>query len=234
MARAAPNKKRTYMPSGDRRAALLDVAAEIVGRSGWSALTMKGLAMAAGVSRQLVYEHFEDGSQLFLAAIKHLFDRAYQATAEVLQNPRGDLPSAIRAAYQIFLDMPAAQRRALRALSGDIDPDRAETRKARTLMRHEILALWLPYAKRQTGLDESRLRPIVWMLTTAAWGLADLVDDRIVSEEEAKDVLAHFVEQVMSRRRASRPRDPRTLRTGKAGKSPRSGRARILSARKTE
>ena len=115
----------------------------------------------------------------------------------MLQNPKGDLPATIRAAYQIFLDMPAAQRRALRALSGDIGTNRPETRKARTLMRHEILALWMPYAKRQTGLDESRLRPIVWMLTTAAWGLADLVDDRIVSAAQAKDVLAYAVERVM-------------------------------------
>jgi AcrR family transcriptional regulator len=197
MPTAAPSKKRPYMPATDRRAALLDVAAEIVGRSGWSALTMKGLALAAGVSRQLVYEHFEDGPQLFSAAIKHLFERTYQATAEVLQKPRGDLPATIRAAYQIFLDMPAAQRRALRALSGDIGTNRPETHKARTLMRHEILALWMPYAKRQTGLDESRLRPIVWMLTTAAWGLADLVDDRIVSGPQAKDVLAYAVERVM-------------------------------------
>jgi AcrR family transcriptional regulator len=197
MALAAPSKKRSYMPSADRRAALLDVAAEIVGRSGWSALTMKGLALAAGVSRQLVYEHFEDGPQLLLAAIKHLFERAYQATAAVLQNPKDDLPSTIRAAYQIFLGMPPAQRRALRALSGDLGPDRPETRKARTLMRHEILALWVPYAKRQTGLDETRLRPIVWMLTTAAWGLADLVDDGMVSAAQAKDVLAYVVERVM-------------------------------------
>jgi AcrR family transcriptional regulator len=158
---------------------------------------MKGLALAAGVSRQLVYEHFEDGPQLFSAAIKHLFERTYQATAEVLQNPRGDLPATICAAYQIFLEMPAAQRRALRALSGDIGTNRPETRKARTLMRHEILALWMPYAKRQTGLTESRLRPIVWMLTTAAWGLADLVDDGMVSATQAKDVLAYVVERVM-------------------------------------
>jgi len=199
MPTAAPSKKRSYMPSTDRRAALLDVAAEIVGRSGWSALTMKGLALAAGVSRQLVYEHFEDGPQLFLAAIKHLFERSYRATAEVLQNPKGDLPATIRAAYQIFLDMPAAQRRALRALSGDIGRDRPEMRKARTLMRHEILALWVPYAKRQTGLAETRLHPIVWMLTTAAWGLADLVDDGIVSAAQAKDVLAYVVERVMVR-----------------------------------
>lgn len=198
MHKTAASERRSYMASPDRRAALLDVAAEIVGRDGWSALTMRGLALAAGVSRQLVYEHFEDGSQLFLAAIRHLFERSYKATAEVLQNSSGDLPSTIRAAYQIFLDMPPAERRALRALSGDIGRDRPETRKARTVMRDEILALWLPYAKRQTGLPGSRLRPILWMLTTAAWGLADLVDDGVVSAAQAKDVLAHVVERVMT------------------------------------
>jgi AcrR family transcriptional regulator len=197
MAEAAASKKRPYLAAMNRRAALLDVAADIVGRSGWSALTMKGLALAAGVSRQLVYQHFEDGPQLFLAVMRHLFERGYRATAEVLQNPKGDLPATIRAAYQIFLDMPPAQRRALRALSGDLGPDGPETRRARGMMRHEILRLWVPYAKRQTGLAESRLRPILWMLTTAAWGLADLVDDRLVSAAQAKDVLAYVVARVM-------------------------------------
>jgi len=234
MVEVAPSKKRSYMPSTDRRAALLDVAAEVVGRSGWSALTMKSLAMAADVSRQLVYEHFDHGEELFLSVMKHVFERSYEATAAVLQGGSGDVASTIRAAYQIFLDMPAAQRRALRALSGDFGRDRPETRRARALMREQILTLWIPFARKQTGLAERELRPITWMLTTAAWGLADLVDDRTVSEEEAKDVLAHFVEQVMSRRRVSRPREPRTLRTGKAEKSSRSGRARISSARKTK
>jgi AcrR family transcriptional regulator len=232
MPKAAAEKKRPYMASHQRRRALLDVATEIVGRSGWSGLTMKGLASDAGVSRQLVYDHFEDGAGLLLSTIKHLFEGSHRATAEVLQSSTGDVSSTIREAYRIFLEMPAAQRRALRAISGDFVPDRPETRKAVTVMREQIFALWLPYARRQTGLSERELRPMVyarrqtglserelrpmvWMLNAASWGLADLVDDGTVSKERATDMLAHFVEQVMVR-----GRDPRRRR--KAATSARS------------
>ena len=202
MPKAEARKTRPYMASHQRRQVLLDVATEIVGRGGWSALTMTGLATEAGVSRQLVYDHFEDGTRLLLSTIRYLFEESHRATAEVLQGSDGDVPSTIREAYRIFLEMPAAQRRALRAISGDFVSDQPETRKAITVMREQIFTLWLPYARRQTGLAERELRPLVWMLTSASWGLADLVDDGTVSKKEATELFAHFVEQTMARGRA--------------------------------
>ena len=201
MPKAEAGKKRPYMASQQRRRALLDVATEIVGRGGWNALTMKGLAAEAGVSRQLVYDHFEDGGRLLLSTIEHLFQESHRATAEVLQGSAGDVPTTIREAYRIFLEMPAAQRRTLRAISGDFVPEQPETRKAIAVMREQIFALWLPYARRQTGLAKAELRPLVWMLNAAAWGLADLVEDGTVSKKRATEMLAHFVEQTMVRGR---------------------------------
>jgi AcrR family transcriptional regulator len=221
MPKAEARKKRPYMASHQRRRALLDVATEIVGRGGWSALTMKGLAAEAGVSRQLVYDHFEDGTRLLLATMEHLFDESHRATAEVLQGSAGGVPSTIRGAYRIFLEMPAAQRRALRAISVDFVSDQPETRKAIGVMREQIFALWLPYARRQTGFAERELRPLVWMLNAAAWGLADLVDDGTVSKKRATEMLVRFVEQAMTRGRA-----PGSRR--KAAASPRSRKRRYV------
>ena len=214
MPKAVVEKKRPYMATHQRHRALLDVAAEIVGRSGWSALTMKGLATSAGVSRQLVYDHFEDGAGLLLSTIKHLFEGSHRATAEALRSSTGDASSTIREAYRIFLEMPVARRRALRSISGDLVPDRPEARKAVAVMREQILSIWLPYARQQTGLSERELRPLLWMLNGAAWGLSDLVDDGTVSKEGAVEMLAKFVERVMvpvraeSRRRKA-PAPPR-------------------------
>lgn len=212
-------KKRPYMASHQRHRALLDVAAEIVGRGGWNALTMKGLALEAGVSRQLVYDHFEDGAGLLLATIEHLFQESHRTTAAVLQASTGDLPSTIRKAYRIFLKMPAAQRRALRAISGDFAPNRPEMREAIELMREQVFALWIPFARRQTGRSKRELRPLVWMLNAASWGLADLVDDGTVSEQQAMEMLAHFVERMMVR-------DRPPGRRGKTATSPRSRKRR--------
>jgi len=216
MPKAEARKKRSYMPSHRRRRALLDAATEVVGERGWSALTMKGLATEAGVSRQLVYDHFAVGAGLFLATIKHLFEGSYRATAEVLQDPGGDVPTTVRESYLIFLALPVAPRRALRALFAEFGPEPSEARSAIALMREQILGLWVPYARRQTGLSERELRPMVWMLNAAAWGLSDLVDDGSLGKEEASDLLASFAAQVLVSGRAPRgrrePTPPERLR----------------------
>lgn len=202
MPKAGSAKKRSYMASHERRRTLLDAATRIVGRSGWSALTMKGLAAEAGVSRQLVYDHFEDGSGLLLSSIAHLFQEFHRATAEVLKESSGDVSSTVREAYRIFLELPAAERRALRAISGDFVPDRPETREAIALMREQIFALWVPFVRREVGLPERELRPIVWMLNAAAWALADLVDDGTVGRDEAMGMLASLAGHAVVQRRA--------------------------------
>ena len=214
MSKADTAKKRPYMKSRERHRALLDAAAEIVGQSGWNALTMVGLAAGAGVSRQHVYDHFKDGTGLLLSTIRHIFDGSQRATAQVLEASGADVSSTVREAYRIFLEMPAAQRRAFRAITGEFVPDRPEIREAIAFMREQIFALWVPYARRQTGLSERELRPLVWMLNAAAWGLTDFVDDGTVSKKAAEEMLAGLVEQMMARTRA-------TGRRTKAAASPR-------------
>lgn len=60
---------RPYLAAPERRQQLLDVAGRLVREAGWSSLSMQGLAIAAGVSRQLVYEHFESADELYLATL---------------------------------------------------------------------------------------------------------------------------------------------------------------------
>jgi hypothetical protein len=99
--------------------------------------------------------------------------------------------------------MPAAQRRAFRAITADIPPDRPEIRKAIAFMRERIFDLWVPYARRQTGLSERQLRPLIWMLNAAAWELGDLVDDGTVDKKAAQEMLARLIEGAMVHGRAA-------------------------------
>src|SRR5262249_26045322 len=72
MARAARQAPRPYLAAPLRRGHLLDAAGRLVRRGGWPALSMQGVAAAAGVSRQLVYEHFATAADLYLATLVHL------------------------------------------------------------------------------------------------------------------------------------------------------------------
>ncbi len=50
--------KRPYLRAAARRRQLLDAAGRLFDRSGFGGITMAGAAVEAGVSRQLVYDHW--------------------------------------------------------------------------------------------------------------------------------------------------------------------------------
>lgn len=194
MTGARPTTPRPYLRADERREQLLAAGAELVGQQGWSALGIVPLATAAGVSRQLIYEHFADASDLLCSVMHHLFERAYAATAKIVSSAtEDDASDVVRSAYDVYLALPRGQRRALRALAGDNDPASEELDRARKHMRHQILSLWVPYVRRRTGLAEPKARALAWMFTTAAWAISDLVEDGILSQGEATALLTEVI-----------------------------------------
>ena len=193
----AKKTTRPYLAAPARRDHLLDVAGRVVRQGGWTALSMQGLAAAAGVSRQLVYEHFASVDDLYVAVLTHLFERAYDATVAIVQN--GKTPDAtVRAAYELYLDLPPEERHALRTLGGGIDPGQRRMTRAKTRLRSRIAGIWTPYVCLQTGLPESEASALAWMLVTASWGLSDTIADGTLTRRRGLDVYVRFVEQTLS------------------------------------
>ena len=63
MTLAAPQQRRRFSPE-KRRAHLLDCAAQIVLRDGFAAISMERIGQEAGVSKSLVYNYFENLTEL--------------------------------------------------------------------------------------------------------------------------------------------------------------------------
>jgi AcrR family transcriptional regulator len=185
------------MAAAARRDHLLAAAARLVRRGGWTALSMQGLAAAAGVSRQLVYEHFASVEELSVATLTHLFERAYDATAAIVRS--NQTPTAVlAAAYHLYLDLPAEERRALRALAADGDSERHGLRRAKQRLRDRIAGLWLPYVRQLTGLPQAEARALTWMLINASWGLADSINEGVLSRKAGEQLYVRFASETLS------------------------------------
>lgn len=190
--------KRSYLSADRRRADLLAVAAEIVLERGWRALTMKGLAERAGVSRQLVYQRFPDLSVLLVALTEYLFDQARDATQAIVDASESEEAGSLAMRhYEVYLDMPPAQRRVLRVITAEPDVDEPELRRVHRFVRERMLDLWTPGVLRRTGLPQRSARALAWMMTTAAWGLAELVDDGEISRPQARALLGRVAASVL-------------------------------------
>jgi AcrR family transcriptional regulator len=62
--------RSTKLTRGERRESLLDAATELLGAGGPGAVTMEGVAAAAGVTKALPYRHFPNADAVLVALVE--------------------------------------------------------------------------------------------------------------------------------------------------------------------
>ena len=80
--RSAPPVPGRRLTAAERRNQLLDVALSLFAERGYTATTMDDMAEAAGVTKPLVYQHFDSKRALYL----ELVDSCRQGHAEAIEN----------------------------------------------------------------------------------------------------------------------------------------------------
>jgi AcrR family transcriptional regulator len=87
---------RTRLTADQRREQLLDTTKELVADQGFHAVSIEAIARAAGITRPIVYHHFDGLDALLLALLDRETSRALEQLAAQL---RGDGPLDAFAAY---------------------------------------------------------------------------------------------------------------------------------------
>jgi len=184
------HKPRQYLRAGDRRRQLLEVAATMARREGLDRLSMIGLASEAGVSRQLVYEHFPSLSSLVASLLLDRFGELDADVAAAIAESRAKGHHGALDAARLVLARPAEERQILRAMllySGS--PDH-ELHELATKLRTRTIDRWsgmLPIG------DKPASQGLVWALVNALFGLGDLVAAGEITVDQALELLATLI-----------------------------------------
>ncbi len=111
-----PTAHSGRMSSGERREQLLDVTKAIVARSGFHAVSIEAVAKEAGISRPIVYGHFDDLNGLLEALVLRESARALDQLAGFLPTdltagePRALLLAGLRGYLEAVRDDPDTWR----------------------------------------------------------------------------------------------------------------------------
>lgn len=104
------------MSADERREQLIDVTKEIVGEQGFHAVSIEAVARRAGITRPVVYGHFDDLPSLLEAMVDREGTRALAQLAEVLPqpaesaSPREDLLAGLRGYLEAVAADPVTWR----------------------------------------------------------------------------------------------------------------------------
>jgi len=99
------------MPATERRQQLLDVALGVFARNGYHETSMNALASEAGVTKPVLYQHFESKHELFAQVLQQTGDRLHAAIAETtggVDSPHDRVEAGFLAFFRFFDDCPDA------------------------------------------------------------------------------------------------------------------------------
>jgi AcrR family transcriptional regulator len=147
------------MSHRQRREQLLDVTADLISESGFSAVTIQSVARRAGISRPIVYEHFGDLSGLLKALVERETGQALdQVSASARSEVAGDDPTdlileSLRTYLTAVVEHPTTWRLVL------MPPEGAPEMLRRTIVRGRARVLERFTSAVAPGLTPGRQTP---------------------------------------------------------------------------
>jgi AcrR family transcriptional regulator len=120
---AVQTSKSPRMPAQERREQLLDAAKRVVEEHGFHRVSIEAVAREAGITRPIVYGHFQDLAGLLEALIARESERALSQLARVLPtdlfgDPRETLLAALRGYLEAVREDPGTWRLVLMPQEG--------------------------------------------------------------------------------------------------------------------
>ncbi len=182
-------KPRPYLRAAERHKQLIDAAARIAAREGLDRLSMVGVATEAGVSRQLVYEHFPDLSAMVVALLFDRFGEIDETIAAAVAGSTGGLDAALLAARSI-LSLPPEHRHLLRALLAHVGVPEHSLSELAERLRERVIDRWTSALRAD---QDPEARALTWALANATFGLGDLVAAADITLEQALGQLSTLI-----------------------------------------
>ncbi|MFI9509017.1 TetR/AcrR family transcriptional regulator [Nocardia sp. NPDC052566] len=103
----------------ERRTRLLTVGRRLWGETGLSAVTVRGVCKAAGLTDRYFYEHFANRDELLVAIVDELSDQLLAAMVQAGLNAEGAAADKLRAGLHAFLELAAGDPHVHRIVASD-------------------------------------------------------------------------------------------------------------------
>lgn len=168
---AEPTAK-ARLPATQRRALIEEAAARLFAERGYVATTVEDIVAAAGVSKPMLYRHFESKKQLQIKLLERRRDDLAAAALDAFLGSEGEpgrrLPAMIDAWFAHVEQHPHTSRILFQDATGDADIQQLQ-RELRARQRAADVALLRELAP---GLPEHELEPLGEIVRSSLTGLA--------------------------------------------------------------
>jgi len=151
---AGQETRPARLPRNERRAQLLDVAAQLILEKGVDAVTMEGVAAAAGVSKGLGYAYFDNSSALLRTLLEREVENLNGRIADAVRRERG-FEGRLRATVHAWFDHIEARGVLMGRLLEATRNDGPHV-EARNEYNRRNERFWAEIAEKELGIPRAR------------------------------------------------------------------------------
>ncbi len=174
---------------------ILRVADEVLSKEGVAHLSIVEVAQRAGISRQLVYQHFADLNTLLIEVIRMRLVELQSSLDSPDGSRRGEIRELVELQLRKILNLPTRDRQLMRNVFGDITALPKDLWPTIAELRQEVVARWArlidPEAK-PTSLAYAKMG----LILHAVLGAWDLLLEGSITDDEAVSLLLRVVESL--------------------------------------
>ncbi|GAA4524193.1 TetR/AcrR family transcriptional regulator [Brachybacterium paraconglomeratum] len=166
------------MPRAQRRSQLLELATRVFTEKGYQAASMDDIAAAAGVTKPVLYQHFDSKESLYIEVLDIIAESMLEEV-RALGEFEGDTTARVRSGLQRFYRLVALNN-ALRLFTGhEVISEAVQERVSAVLDRLAIALAGVLTTFRQVSVEESRIlgRGLIAVTQTTAQLLHSAEDD---------------------------------------------------------
>jgi AcrR family transcriptional regulator len=168
----AAGRARRRLPPGERRALIEQAAARLFAEQGYETTTVEHICAAAGVSKPMLYRHFESKTDLCRRLIERRRDELAAAPLGTFLEADGPLEQRLEAMIDAWFAHVAEHPNSSRVLFQDITGDAELRELQRELRRRQRAADMAMLREFGPPLPEAELEPLGEVIRSSLTGLA--------------------------------------------------------------
>lgn len=180
---------RARLPRHERRAQLLTAASRVFAARGYHAASMDDIAVAGGVSKPVLYQHFDSKLELYLALLDLHCAAIIETVVDALRGTT-DNEDRVRATIHAFYGFVASNDPAFRfVFESDLTGDERVSDRIRTL-RHDLATAVAEVIADQTGLSSAEAKLAASTMVGLAESGARAWRTTQIDRDRAEEVIA--------------------------------------------
>jgi AcrR family transcriptional regulator len=164
--------KRTRLPAAERRALIEQAAARLFAERGYELTTVADIASAAGVSKPMLYRHFESKRELQTRLLERRRDELAAAPIARFMETDGTLERRLAAMIDAWFEHVEQHPDSCRLLFQDVTGDQSLRDLQRELRRRQRAADVALLREFGPPLAEQQLEPLGEIIRSSLTGLA--------------------------------------------------------------